>query len=149
MKSSKKLPGVGRYDLDKNYNKVHGTYTQKSPITGVVAEAQYNGMSSPSHYNSVDINLIKQKYRTARIYKPKAEKGDWKVVQNNSPSPVTYDFEKLKQMKRGLNCVINKSPKTNFTDIEIKNRKNSPGVGRYNPEEADRRITIGARRGYK
>ena len=27
MKSSKKLPGVGRYDLDKNYNKVHGTYT--------------------------------------------------------------------------------------------------------------------------
>ena len=52
-------------------------------------------------------------------------------------------------MKRGLNCVINKSPKTNFTDIEIKNRKNSPGVGRYNPEEADRRITIGARRGYK
>jgi hypothetical protein len=106
-------------------------------------------MASPSHYNSVDINLIKQKYRTARIYKPKAEKGDWKVQQNNSPSPVTYDFEKLKQMKRGLNCVINKSPKTNFTDIEIKARKNSPGVGKYNPEEADRRITIGARRGYK
>ena len=39
MKSSKKLPGVGRYDLDKNYGKVHGTYTQKQALTGVVAEA--------------------------------------------------------------------------------------------------------------
>lgn len=27
MKSSKKLPGVGRYDLDKNKDKIHGTYT--------------------------------------------------------------------------------------------------------------------------
>jgi len=39
MKSSKKLPGVGRYDLDKKNYKVHGTYTQKEPITGVIAEA--------------------------------------------------------------------------------------------------------------
>jgi hypothetical protein len=45
--------------------------------------------------------------------------------------------------------VINKSKKTNFTDIEVSKRKASPGVGRYNPETADKRITIGARKGYK
>ena len=72
-------------------------------MTGVVAEAQYKGMTSPSHYNSVDINLIKQKYRTARIYKPLQEKDDWKAKQNNSPSPVSYkqaeNFDRLVSKK--------------------------------------------------
>ena len=36
-----------------------------------------------------------------------------------------------------------------FTDIEIKNRKMSPGVGKYNPEAADKVLTIGLRKGYK
>ena len=93
MKSSKKLPGVGKYDLLPNKNKIHGTYTYKEPMSGVMAEAQYKGMSSPSHYNAVDINLIKQKYRTTRIYKPREEKTDWKVSKNDSPSPSSYQIE--------------------------------------------------------
>ena len=51
--------------------------------------------------------------------------------------------------KKSLKCVLNKSNRVNFTDIEIKKRKVSPGVGKYNIETADKRITLGARRGYK
>jgi hypothetical protein len=60
MKSSKKLPGVGRYDLLASKKpKILGTYTYKEANSGVMAEAQYKGMTTPSHYNAVDINLIK------------------------------------------------------------------------------------------
>lgn len=44
---------------------------------------------------------------------------------------------------------IGKGAKTSFLDASIRKSKNSPGVGKYNVEAADKRITIGARRGYK
>jgi len=61
MKNAKKLPGVGRYDIQGSKDRVKVTYTSKAPNSGVMSEAQYKGMTTPSHYNSVDINLIKQK----------------------------------------------------------------------------------------
>jgi len=34
-------------------------------------------------------------------------------------------------------------------DAGIRKSKNLPGVGKYNVEDAEKRVTIGARRGYK
>jgi len=44
---------------------------------------------------------------------------------------------------------MSKEAKTSFLDAKIRKSKNVPGVGKYNVEAADKRITIGARRGYK
>ena len=150
MKCAKKLPGVGKYELN-NKDKVKGTYTFKEPITGVMAEAQYKGLSSPSHYNSVDIHVIKQKNRTARIYKPTTEKDDGKLKKDNSLSPCSYSIDKAVDLvgKKSIKCYINKEAKTSFLDRRIKVGKNIPGVGRYNVEEAMKRVTLGARRGYR
>lgn len=59
MKNAKKYPGVGKYEAHKSMDRVKGTYTSKAPISGVMDEAQYKGMTSPSHYNAVNLNLIK------------------------------------------------------------------------------------------
>ena len=103
MKNAKKLPGVGKYEtqgqLCYGKDRVKGTYTSKAPISGVMSEAQYKGMTSPSHYNSVDINLIKQKYRTARIYKPKTDAPtDWKPKRSNAPAVGSYENDKARAM---------------------------------------------------
>ena len=51
MKAARKLPGVGKYEVQKSMDRVRGTYTSKAPISGVMSEAQYKGMTSPGHYN--------------------------------------------------------------------------------------------------
>lgn len=104
MNNAKKLPGVGKYEVQKsneyaNLDRVKGTYTSKAPMTGVMAEAQYKGMTSPSHYNAVNIDLIKQKYRTARIYKPKTDApADWKPKRTNAPAVGSYEDAKARAM---------------------------------------------------
>ena len=152
MKHAKNLPGVGKYDVQKSMDRVRGTYTTKAPISGVMAEAQYKGMTSPSHYNAVNLNLIKQKYRTTRIYKPKTDApADWKPKRTNAPAVGSYENDKARAMteRSAVKVSINREAKTSFLDANIRKSKNVPGVGKYNVEAAEKRITIGARRGYK
>lgn len=59
----------------------------------MLEEAIAKGMDTPSHYNSVDQNLIKNRVLATKIMKPKTDKPENKIEKNNSPNPHTYLWE--------------------------------------------------------
>lgn len=108
-------------------------------------------MSTPSHYNAVDLNLIKSRTIQWKIQKPKDAKPDNKIQKNNSPSPFSYNRENSidKTQRTNISYGIPKEKKQTFTDFEIKKTKIVPGIGKYDITKADKVVTLGARRGYK
>lgn len=152
INEAKKSPGVGKYDLLAKKPKVLGNYTQKSNGGGFSDEAVYQGMTTPSHYPSIDLNIIKNRTIAHKIYKPKEAKPDNKIQKDNSPSPFSYRKEDSidKTQRTNISYGIPKSPKLTFTDYEIKKTKIVPGIGKYDVTKAyDKVLTLGARRGYK
>jgi len=142
---------VGKYDASPKKSKVLGTYTQNESDMGMISEAVFKGMQTPHSYEMVPFDKFKTKYRTARIYKPKTDKPDNRLKKDDSPNPHTYRPEGGLQLttKKVKNYKFSKMPKSSFTDIEIKKRKKSPGVGSYNIENADKIMTKGLSKGYK
>lgn len=60
MKDSAKKPGVGRYDLlNSPSRKILGNYTNKQVKSGMLDEAIFYGMGTPSHYQAIDLERIK------------------------------------------------------------------------------------------
>ena len=152
MNEAKKTPGVGKYDLaSQKKQKVLGTYTQKATGGGFTDAALFKGMTTPSHYNAVDLNLIKNRTLATKIQKPKDAKPDNKLHKDNSPSPFHYRKEDSidKTQRTNISYGVPKGPKQSFTDFEIKKTKIVPGIGKYDITKADRVLTLGARRGYK
>ena len=113
------------------------------------------GMSTPSHYNSIDLDK----------YKNTSPKYDWKVSKTvriqplkktaaGAPetSPNSYKADESLQKK-----VLNQSPRYSYPKEKNKSfiQKHQtdkafvPGPNKYNLDKAYDRITIGARRGYK
>jgi len=112
------------------------------------------GMSTPSHYNAVDL----EKYKTA------SPKYDWKVSKTvrlqplkRTPagegelSPVGYKAEDV------FKKITNSSPRYSygkekggsFISSYEKGKAFVPSPASYNLDSAYKNITIGARRGYK
>lgn len=105
-------------------------------------------MNTPSHYNSIDLDRVKNRTLSYRIQKPVDKPKEGK---NNSPGPHTYKWEENFDKTQGtvIRYGIPSGKKQSFTDYEIKKTKIVPGVGKYNITTADKIITLGARRGYK
>lgn len=61
VNDSKKVPGVGQYKTEGPKPKILGNYLIKQPIGGITDDAIFKGMSTPSHYNAVAIEKIKQR----------------------------------------------------------------------------------------
>jgi hypothetical protein len=62
-------------------------------VGGFSDEAIFFGMSTPSHYNSVDLDKVKDRTISYKIQKPKDGKPDNKIVKDNKPSPFSYRKE--------------------------------------------------------
>lgn len=154
VKDAKEKPGVGRYDTVKKH-KIFGNYTTKEPIGAFTDDAKWRGMSTPSHYNSVDTNIYKDRIPFTKFYKTIKENDSntrgMKIVKNNSPSPVHYNADvsylKASHSPKVIKWSVPKAPKLMFTDKMIKLSKKVPGVGQYSPEKTQDCgiMTIGAR----
>ena len=91
----RKVPGVGKYEIRPknekvNADKVVGNYTNREAPGGFVDSAVAHGMSTPSHYEAIELNKIKNRVTNAHIVKPKEPKPDNRIQKDNSPSPQTY-----------------------------------------------------------
>jgi outer membrane receptor for ferric coprogen and ferric-rhodotorulic acid len=104
-------------------------------------------MTSPSPYNSVDLEVYKPKTVYARIYKP-SEKSPGPKPSSLSPLSYKVDeaFDKTQSTRR--NIVISKTAKDSFTDYEIKRKKFIPGIGKYDITK-DSFITKGPHKSYR
>lgn len=93
---SKKVPGVGRYEIvPKNEkviaDKVVGNYTYNELVGGFTDTAVYYGQATPPHYDAVDLDKIKNRVTSTKITAFKGDKdAQYKFVKDNSPSPHTY-----------------------------------------------------------
>lgn len=96
MDESKKIPGVGKYEIrPKNFkvnaDKIYGNYTLKTEGGGFIDEAKYNGHCTPAPYQAIDLNKIKNRVIQPHIRKLReSDKNAHKFVRDNSPSPHTY-----------------------------------------------------------
>lgn len=71
--------------------KVHGNYTYNDPLGGFTDAAVWQGQSTPSHYEAIDMNKIKDRVRSTKIAAFKGDKdAQYKHVKDNSPSPFSY-----------------------------------------------------------
>jgi hypothetical protein len=62
INEAKKTVGVGKYNIaDQQKPKVVGNYLHKQTGGGFSDAAVFHGMSTPSHYNAVDLNVIKSR----------------------------------------------------------------------------------------
>ena len=94
VKTADKTPGVGKYNPNEFKYKVFGSYTQKTEGGGYIDEAVVKGQSSPSHYQAINLDLIKDRTYATKIHKPnKKDQEGGKISKNNSPSPHSYKFE--------------------------------------------------------
>lgn len=67
-----------------------GNYLLKDKRGGATDPAVFHGMTTPSHYNSIDIERIKNRTVSYKIQKPNDKPKD---LKNNSPSPHHYKRE--------------------------------------------------------
>lgn len=126
-KDAKEKPGVGRYDTTKKH-KIFGNYLTKEPIGAFTDDAQWRGMSTPSHYNSVDANVYMDRIPFTKFYKTIKENDSntrgLKPVKDNSPSPTHYDADvsylKASHSPKVIKWSVPKAPKLMFTDMMIK-----------------------------
>ena len=70
MKSEAQRPGVGKYDTVGQKQKVVGNYTTRSGKGGILDEAIWKGMATPSHYPTVSIERYKPRTFVTKIHNP-------------------------------------------------------------------------------
>lgn len=100
-------------------------------------------MSTPSHYNSVDLGLVKDRTLFTKFYKTIKENDSntrgIKPVKNNDPSPTHYNpdvsYLKASHSPKVIKWSVPKAPKLMFSDTLISKSKKIPGVGQYSPEK--------------
>lgn len=76
--------------LNSKKSKILGNYLNKDKRGGATDSAVFHGMTTPSHYNSIDQDRIKNRTISYKIQKPKEVV---KETKNNSPSPHHYKKE--------------------------------------------------------
>jgi len=105
-------------------------------------------MNTPSHYNAIPLNVYKDRVTHFSINKP-IHNSPAKV---NPISPVTYKEKEAwfaTQSPKSVSCIIGKTKKETFTDIQIRRTKGFPGIGKYDITKADNRISKGIGKSYK
>lgn len=151
---AKLYPGVGKYDTETK-RKIVGAPKQTSPKGEFLNEAMFKGMKSAEYYNLVDVE--KYKMNRSPILKIKGPV-DKKAVESSGTksyhlSPQHYKLEdkykKLSTYEAAKDFKFAKGKRMTFTEIETKRRMETPGVGKYDHEKGQNRLTLGARRGYK
>ena len=133
--------------------KVLGSYKTNANKSAFYEDAVWKGQQTPAAYNTIDT----EKYKMTRTQIWKISKPLKEVprhfVKDNSPSPNSYRVEEKfiakSNIKKNIQYSVPKAPKTTNIDLAIKRAKKVPGVGKYEITKADKRITLGARRGYK
>ena len=151
INQAKKTPGVGRYEL-LGKQKILGNYTYATQGGGFTDTAVFKGQQSPSHYQAIDQDKIKNRVISYKISPFKGDKEALhKFKKNDSPSPFTYrDDEAYKSTQTHTkNYSISKGKKTNFAENESNRKKIVPGVGKYDVNRADKIITLGVSKGWK
>lgn len=98
----KRAPGVGAYfkepETEKQRSKILGCYKSTQEGGGYVDEATAKGMDTPSHFNPIELDKIKNRTFAYRIVKPSAkEEEQKKPVKTNDPSPHTYKTDEAKE----------------------------------------------------
>ena len=127
QKEAKEKPGVGRYETVKK-QKIFGNYLTKEPIGGFTDDAQWRGMSTPSHYPQVEANVYMERIPFTKFYKTLKENDGntrgLKPVKDNSPSPTHYkadvSYLKASHSPKVIKWSVPKAPKLMFTDMMIK-----------------------------
>ena len=67
-KEGKKVPGVGKYDmLNSKKSKILGNYLVKDKRGSATDPAVFQGMTTPSHYNSIELDRIKNRTISYKI----------------------------------------------------------------------------------
>ncbi|CDW88053.1 UNKNOWN [Stylonychia lemnae] len=143
IKKASKLPSPGQYNTEKKQKPV-GTFIQQSERIGFLDDASYLSSLTPAHYDSTNLDTIRQKNRVARIYADKREKGV-EFEKDDSPSPNSYPVEHaFKNIKpRQYNVRIGKQKDLNFIERTLKTKSLIPSVGQYEVTTADKYITKG------
>ena len=121
-------------------------FCSKEERSGIVGEARYQGMSPPSHYNAINLNVIKSKAPSARL---KTETIRFKPDKRTDMSPTLYKPSEKLTKPKNPNYSLEKSPLRNFISRHTNAKNFVPSPVQYNPDKADKIITLGARRGYK
>ena len=89
-----KTPGPGRYEAKKK-RKVLGNYLYKAEGGTMTDDAIVHGMSTPSHYDSIDLNKIKNQVQYVKYTKPTREIASLnrisKIEKDGSPGAGTYN----------------------------------------------------------
>ena len=70
-KKEAEKPGVGKYNITRK-QKIMGNYLVKEGKGCMIDEALFKGMSSPSHYDAINLEKIKDRISYTKIYKPGA-----------------------------------------------------------------------------
>lgn len=151
-KLSAQTPGPGRYEPSRK-RKILGNFKLTGHKSEFYEESVWKGKATPHPYDSVNIEKYKMN-RTQEWKFPRPIKEEPTTIKkDNSPSPTTYLIEKQTNASslhpKPIQYTLNKAKKQCFVDVEVANRKVSPGAGQYRPERADPYITLGARKGYK
>lgn len=132
--------------------KVLGNYTYATVGGGFTDAAMYLGQATPSHYPEVDLNKIKPRVLSTKIQPFKGDKdAQYKFKKNDSPSPHSYKNAEayMNTQITKINYSISKTKNQNFAEVDSNRKKFVPGVGKYDVTKADKKITLGAARGWK
>ena len=160
MKTSKPLPGVGRYDIanmkggGQLKKKIIGSYTLKETGGGYIDTAIARGQQSPGHKDPVHIEKIRRRSPKPLIFKVREETPlvkDMKVAKAKGPAPTTY--EKISAFERTVDArpsySFEKSIRQSGLEKKLVKEKKWPGAAHYDVKKADRIMTLGFSRGWK
>ena len=111
-----------------------------------MGEAIWKGISSPSHYNAIDLNKVKERsmspnLKTKLVRFPPSKKVDL--------GPSLYKPSESLTTHKNPNYSTDKSPKVNFIAKYTKLKNFVPSPNTYHPELADRIMTKGLGKSYK
>ena len=144
------VPAANHYKpVDKLVSpKVKGNYLQKEVSGSVIGDAIAHGKSVPAN------NL---KLHSLELTKPKAPATDFQTTKlvrfkpdkKTDLSPTSYKPEAKLVKPRSISFTQPKSKLNTFATQHAKIKAFVPSPVAYNPDKADKIITLGARKGYK
>lgn len=143
------MPSPGQYHQELK-KKPPGAFKLQEERVGFIDQAVFDGLTTPSHYESPRLEAFKP--RTSKWVIQKTNKHRFeKIEQNNSPSPVTYKQDEAfdKSTHKNRSYLIPKQKMINYFDRLIKTKTFVPGVGQYEVPKADKFVTLGVRRSYR
>jgi hypothetical protein len=111
-----------------------------------MGDAMFMGLSTPSHYNPIDLNKVKERSLSPLMKQKEVRFPPAKKVEMG---PGIYKpSENLTKFKYPIySC--EKSPRNNFVARYTKVHSFVPSPNTYHPELADRVITKGVHKSYK